>query len=169
MGVSKEKFEIVDLNQRFRSALIAFFVRRIGSQTQAEDLTQEVFVRMTNLKTDDVQNLEGYLFQIARNLLRDTHRRDNVRNNYEAIVRGDDQRDTESRHAERIIIARQALEKVAVILDGLPERTRSIFILHRMEAMARKDIAQAYGITISAVEKHLGKAMALLATKAGDL
>ncbi len=169
MGASLAKSDLAGLARRYRPALIAFFLRRTRDPARAEDLTQEVFIRLSDMTQDDVRNVEGYLFQIARNLLRDTHRRDSVRAGYAAIIGSDDQRETDHRDAERIIIARQTLENVARLLERLPERTRSIFILHRMEAMSRTDIARAYGISVSAVEKHLGKVMALLMTTEGDL
>jgi RNA polymerase sigma-70 factor (ECF subfamily) len=37
-----------------------------------------------------------------------------------------------------------------------------IFILYRLEAMPRKKIAESFGLSVSAVEKHIAKAMKLL-------
>ena len=43
-------------------------------------------------------------------------------------------------------------------LDELGERTRDIFMMYRLEKMKHRDIAALYGITVSAVEKHIAKA-----------
>jgi DNA-directed RNA polymerase specialized sigma24 family protein len=47
-------------------------------------------------------------------------------------------------------------------LMELPERTREIFILYRVENIARRNIAQAYGLSLSTVEKEVARATAYL-------
>ena len=42
---------------------------------------------------------------------------------------------------------------------ALPERTRDVFMLHRFEQMSYPEIARAFGISVSAVEKHIIKAL----------
>ena len=44
-------------------------------------------------------------------------------------------------------------------MEGLSERTRDIFILARIEHMHQRDIAKLFGISVSAVEKHVMKAL----------
>ncbi len=63
---------------------------------------------------------------------------------------------------ERILAGRQALGEVRQVLDSLPERTRTIFVLYRLEGLSRRDIADAHGISVSAVEKHIATAMKAL-------
>ena len=53
-------------------------------------------------------------------------------------------------------------------LREAPERTRSIFLLYRVEQMKKRDIAETYGISTSAVDKHLMKAMAHLWKRLGN-
>jgi len=68
---------------------------------------------------------------------------------------------------DRVLAGRQSLGQVAAALREAPERTRSIFILYRIEQMKKRDIAETYGISTSAVDKHLMKAMALLWARLG--
>jgi RNA polymerase sigma-70 factor (ECF subfamily) len=68
----------------------------------------------------------------------------------------------ESRDPERVLAGQQALGAIQRALNSLPERTRVIFVLYRLEGMARKDIAESFGLSVSAVEKHIAKAMKLL-------
>ena len=51
---------------------------------------------------------------------------------------------------------------------ALPERTRDVFLLHRFEEMTYSDISQHFGISLSAVEKHMIKALRLLSRAATD-
>ena len=67
---------IEGLNARFRGPLMSYFKRRVGNHAEAEDLTQQVFMRL--LAADDferVEQAEGYVFTTAANLLRDRDRR----------------------------------------------------------------------------------------------
>ncbi len=51
----------------------------------------------------------------------------------------------------------------ADLLSALPERTRHIFLLYRLEKMRRAEIASLFGISVSGVEKHIARAVARLA------
>lgn len=52
--------------------------------------------------------------------------------------------------------------EVMRVLAKLDTRTREIFILSRLERMKHREIAAIYGVTVSAVEKHVAKAAVLL-------
>ncbi len=163
MAQSLPDIDLTTLSRRYRGALVAYFLRAFGDAAQAEDLTQEVFVRLAGLAArGEIGNVEGYVFRVAKNLVRDTRRRRSVRLTYFSAAFEDKERGIDAQDAERVVMAREALARVLKVLDRMPERTRSIFILYRLEAMPRKDIADAFGITVSAVEKHLAKVMGLL-------
>jgi RNA polymerase sigma factor (sigma-70 family) len=147
------------LSRRFRPALMAFFLRRIRNHAEAEDLTQEVFMRLMNLPADRVDHPDAYIFQIAANLLRDQHRREKVRAAYQIRELSMDGFGVEFLDPDRVLSGRQALERMIGLLGNLPERTRTIFLLYRVESMKKADIAAAFGMTISGVNKHLIKAM----------
>ena len=155
------------LSARYRAPLAAFFVRRIGDPAEAEDLAQDVLLRVID-KVDlgALDKPDGYLFQIAGNLLTDRARRLKTR----AIA----QPDVESFHLqaevltpERVLQGKQDLAAVMAALRELPERTRDMFVLHRFEGLKHKDIAEQFGVSRSAVEKQLSKALAHLANRLG--
>ena len=70
---------------------------------------------------------------------------------------------------ERVLAGRQSLGQIAAALREAPERTRAIFLLYRVEQMKKRDIAETYGISTSAVDKHLMKAMAHLWKRLGSV
>jgi RNA polymerase sigma factor (sigma-70 family) len=160
--------EFVQLNRRFRPALMAFFMRRLANHAEAEDLTQEVFARLMAMGAGQLQQPDAYVFQIAANLLRDRGRRQKVREDYRFGVLASDGVGVEPIDPDRVLAGRQSLGQVAAALREVPERTRSIFILYRIEQMKKRDIAETYGISTSAVDKHLMKAMAHLWTRLGE-
>lgn len=158
-----ERAAIEALSVRFRPALIGYFRRRLKDTIEAEDLAQEVFLRM--LRRGNVRELDdvrGYIFETASSVLIDRKRRGNVRqrSNHESF---DPQGHAgETPPIDRVFIGRESLSRVSVALFELPERTRTIFILRRLEGMRYSDIAQRLGISVSAVEKHVMRAMAHL-------
>ena len=150
--------DIDELSRRYRAALMAFFLRRTFSRSDAEDLTQEVFARLASGERGVVDNPSAYLHQIAANLLRDRARREQVTTNYRRNVHGLLNPEIESIDPSRIFLARETLGDVANALRELPERTRIIFLLFRLEGMKQSELAEFYGISVSAVQKHLLRA-----------
>lgn len=160
--------ELLLLSGRLRPALIAFFQRRLGDPSHAEDLVQDLFCRLASGPPHVVDNPEGYIFRIAANLVNDHFRRNSVRARYHMLEDADHHADIDRLDAARLLEARESVGRVAQVLGMLPERTRHIFILYRLEGMQRKAIAEAFGISVSAVEKHIATAMRTLLRDAGD-
>ena len=159
-----------DLDARFRRPLMTYFRRRVGDHAEAEDLTQQVFLRL--LAADDferVEQAEGYVFTVAANLLKDRGRRASRRGEHVAIAPNPDlvaeltREAVEDRSPERVLLGRETLADVLRALDALGERTRDIYILFRLENMKQREIATLFGIGQSTVEKHVVKATMYLA------
>lgn len=160
---SRETF-LRDLSARYRLPLIAYFQRRVRSREEAEDLTQEVFLRLSRrLDVEQVDNAEAFLFRTAVNLLRDRSRRGKTAASHmdELAHRAG----FEELSPERVLQSRQSLASVLRALDELDERTRDAFILHRLEGMRHAEIASLYGVSVSSVEKYIIKAIAHLAKR----
>jgi RNA polymerase sigma factor (sigma-70 family) len=155
---------LADLDRRFRSPLLAYFRRRVSSGAEAEDLTQDVFVRiLKSLNTGPVHNAEALVFRIAVNLLRDRARR--VRRHgveeplsAECIMEFADAL-TVDLSPERVVLGEDTLATALSALGELDERTRAMFFLYRLEHLKIREIAQLYGISASAVEKQVSKAL----------
>ncbi|BEV11869.1 sigma-70 family RNA polymerase sigma factor [Asticcacaulis sp. DW145] len=148
------------LVRRLRNPLMRFFTRRTGSSADAEELVQELFVRL--LRRQDLlalENVDGYVFETAANLIRDKARRD--------IVRASDRHDdvtglslaTDAPSAEDSLVSRQRLARLIKALDTLPPRAQAIVMLRRFEEMSYAEIGKKLGISVSAVEKHMVRAM----------
>jgi RNA polymerase sigma-70 factor (ECF subfamily) len=156
-----------ELDGRFRGPLFSFFTRRVTDRSEAEDLTQEVFARLMRQTHQPAgQNIQAYVFVTAANLLKDRNRRQ-VRHKASAHWDIDQANDSlraepnliEERNPERVLLGKETLQEFLKALEGLSERTRDIFILSRIERMHQGDIAKLFGISVSAVEKHVMKAL----------
>ena len=162
------------LDTRFRAPLMAYFLRRIGNRGEAEDLTQETFVRLIGSHSfEQAEQANAYVFRVASNLLRD-RARTAARWRKNSALPTDPQvivqvarESVEDRGPERVLIGRESLIEVLACLDELGTRTKSIFILFRLEGMKQKDIAELYGIGLSTVEKHVMTAVLHLAKRFG--
>lgn len=161
-----DKFR-TELDRTFRAALVAFFVKRVRDRSEAEDLTQEVFLRiLRQAETIDPARAKSYVFTIAINLLRDRARTAAVQRT-ETHGALDAETDisaalVEDISPERVLLGKQTLAEVLAALESLSQRTRDIFVLYRIERMKQHEIAALLGLSQSAVEKHLVKAMTYL-------
>lgn len=141
---------------------MSFFLRRVRNHAEAEDLTQEVLARLLVSGERPEPSPDSYIFQVAVNLLRDRARRNKVRVEYVQGAGALNEQDVELLDPARVAGARDALAALVAGLEALPERTRSIFILYRIEDVDLETIARSFGISKSAVKKQVMKAMAAL-------
>jgi RNA polymerase sigma-70 factor (ECF subfamily) len=163
-----------ELGARFSRPLLTFFRRRIKDPSQAEDLAQEVLLRVMRACEDGhIERADSYVFKVAINLLRD-RKRQALRAGPTTFVSIDEALEgpietplVEALSPERVLLSKDSLADVLRALDELGELTRNVFILFRLENMKQKDIAALYGIGQSTVEKHVMKAAIHLATRYG--
>lgn len=153
------------LSREFRGSLLRYFGRRTKDTGDLEDMVQEVFIRLLRRGgTSDLerQNLNAYVFETASSVLKDRLRRAVVRHSTEHEPFDRDRHSGEDFSPEHVLLGRERLAQATAILLELPERTRVIFVLRRLEGMRFHDIAARLGISVSAVEKHMQRAVAHL-------
>jgi RNA polymerase sigma factor (sigma-70 family) len=160
--------ELSDLGRRWRPVLLAYFLRRVRNHAEAEDLTQEMLAKLVALDGSALESPEAYIFQMASNLLADRARRFKVRTQFLEIIGRADDVGIDPIDPFRIVAGRTELERLEVAIGSLPDRTRTIFILFRLENLAQDRIADAYGISTRAVKRHVARAMAYLMKEMRD-
>lgn len=108
---------------------------------------------------NNVTTGRAYLFTIARNLIIDNARRDKVVS-FETIA------DLELLQAENSVEAqlhaREALRQIEAIVETLPPQCRRVFVLRRIHERSMIEIAAEMSLSVSTVEKHLAKAIAIV-------
>lgn len=60
--------------------------------------------------------------------------------------------------AEAVLLARERVARLSECLAGLDDRTRKIFLAHRIDGMSYLEIAREHRLSVSSVEKHIAKA-----------
>lgn len=153
-----------------RPALVRFFRRRCKNLPQAEDLAQDVIMRtLGRAEWATVDQAKGYIFRTAANLWRDQVRHLKVTGGAElSWDENIGNAATEGIPLERVLLSEEELRRVDAALLQLNERTRDVFVLSRLEQMKYSEIASMLCISVSAVEKHMIKALAHLARQMHD-
>ncbi len=149
------------LFNRYDKKLYAFTLKYLKSETEAEDLVQEVFIKVwekrSTLKTHS--SFKSYLFTIAYNDILKFFRSKSYRQAYvrEAIAVSErfDKSD------ERLYYS-SILEQVDKLIDQLPERRKLIFIKSRKEGLSAKEIAEELGISPGTVDNNISDALKFL-------
>lgn len=145
---------------RYREPLRRFFERRLRNRADAEDLAQDVLVRLARQRLLVHQTRPAYIFLTARSVLLDQLRRNRVRK------RGDPPREDEALReapsAERVCDAQERVQRVSQLMERLTPRAKQVFTMQRIDGLTYTEIAQALGITMGTVEKHMTAALRFL-------
>jgi RNA polymerase sigma factor (sigma-70 family) len=141
-------------------------VRHRGrSQEDAEDLIQDALVRLTEYcRTAQVLNEEAFLERTIVNLSIDRHRRacrrPQAAESVEEIAETLPLLDT-SPGPDEVLAAQQRLNEIKEALDAISVRTREIYLAHRA-GYSHQDLAAAFGVSTSTVEKAIARAVVAL-------
>lgn len=141
-----------------RPMLLRLLRARLGSVEDAEEILQDMWLKLDHAASGPIAEPGAYLFRIANNLALDRRRAALARLKRESDWNDAHVVDSDAPSAEWMVIHSQRLAQVDAILNGLPDRTARIFRDYRYEGLARRIIAETLGISVSAVEKHLQRA-----------
>lgn len=160
------------LARRHRPTLLRYFSRHLASREDAEDLAQETLVRLSQQSPAAIAalvNVEAYLLRIASNLLRDRFRRDRSRHagDHVPIETVTIAWQGEEPSCERVYEDRLRLQDFLRALEALPPRCQQVFLLQRYDGLTYSAIAKRLEISVSAVEKHMMRALLHLDAKLG--
>lgn len=148
-----------------RNTLIRLLARLTGDRHIAEDLAQDAFVKVAAaVEAGDVQHLQPFLYQTARNLAFDHLRKQKVR----ALVHP---RPTAALEAtletvpaadpspETRMLDRARVRRFQAALADLPERARQVLLLHRIHGLPLAEIGRRFGVSERTIAKDLAAAL----------
>ena len=139
-----------------RDELLAFVSSRLRGADEAEDLVQDVFLRLlSGCRPITPVTLPSLIYTMARNLICDYYRRRQSRDDYEHILRGTSAVGNE---VETLLSAREITEQMERGLARLPEACREVYRLHIYGGMRVSEISLALGQGYKSVEHRLGLA-----------
>lgn len=163
-ATAEDRRVLAELADSFGPAVRAYFARKLSNPSDVEDLTQEVFERLLNRAgLESIGNIQGYIFQVAASVLVDRHRRAGRRPAADfPLAEADGAEINDELSPERVLLGREAYERMVRALMALPERTRMIVILSRFELLPAREIAARLNVSESLVAKELMRAVAYL-------
>jgi len=152
----------------YRDPLIRYFSRRGVAPVLAEDLAQDCFTRLFALNgREHIANEEAYLFQVAASVYADHLRLPHSRHAARHVPVDDFNAPAEVLAPDRVFEGREGVKRLVEALAELKPKTREIFLLNRMDGLSYTQIAVRFGVTPSAIEKQMMKAIAHLNLRLG--
>jgi RNA polymerase sigma-70 factor (ECF subfamily) len=162
-----------DLIGRYRRQVYSLALRMVRQSEDAEDLTQETFVRMFRAldRYDPTRSFTAWLFTITSRLCIDHLRRRKLAplplhhreagSDEEYVI---DIEDTEPRPDE-VTQRGEEEHRVQRLIDGLPAHYRIVVMLRHQQDLSYDEIAEALGIPLGTVKARIHRARALLAER----
>ncbi|MDB5456349.1 MAG: polymerase, sigma-24 subunit, subfamily [Caulobacter sp.] len=155
-----------------RVNLVRLFAARLRSTAEAEDLVQDLYLKVQAMgEVDAREGGSALLFRMAQNLMLDrlrsgaraSARDEGWRRLQGATVGGEQIADAPA--ADDVVAARQRLAALMAALETLPPREARAFTLHKLEGLSHAETAIAMGVSRSSVEKHISAALKTLIAK----
>jgi RNA polymerase sigma-70 factor (ECF subfamily) len=155
-----------------RANLIRFFAARGASPEAAEDLVQELYLKIAgHQEPEAVRAPVALLYRIAVNLMLDaarsvqrTQRRETAWRGETRVSVGGDEVSPEP-PADETMISRERLRRLVEAAAELPPQMGRAFRLHKLEGLSHAQTAQTMGVSVKAVEKHISAALKALTAK----
>ena len=155
-----------ELVERHQNAVIGTVAKMLGNSSDAEDISQQVFLRIwRNAKRyrPDAK-FTTYLFTITRNLVFNETRRRGRKKEVSADEREENSHhlieDSPDRQPDAEALQAELRQAVDDAIASLPDAQRMAVILRRYEQLPYEDIAEALGLSLSAVKSLLFRARA---------
>jgi RNA polymerase sigma-70 factor (ECF subfamily) len=166
--LSGESRRFQELVERYQDRMINFIQRSIGDRDRAQDLAQEVFIRVYRhmKRFDPEKKFSTWIYTIASNLAKN-ELRNRSRNPlvlFQALTSSweDDHRplqfEDSSMRPDDLYRKRRLQELVEQAAAELPEHHREVFVLREIEGKSYEEIAEITGTQLGTVKSRLNRA-----------
>lgn len=145
--------------------LIAFAGKFIEDRSVAEDIIQDVFLKVwLNRKTIEEETFQSYLFTMVRNACINHIKRKRISDKYNVNVQNPAKEEglyyadffSDPFHQT---IFNEIQQEIETVIQNLPDQTQKVFRLSRFQGMKNSEIATMLNISVRTVEKHNTKAL----------
>jgi len=169
--------KIIETVKAYSKRLFAFIRGKVSSDHDAEDILQDVWYQLAGAADpDEIEQMSGWLFKVARNKIIDRHRKRKTESIEDHTFESDDGEifvktmllqegnDPESEYLKEVF-----WQEVFSALDDLPEKQRQVFIWNELEDMTLQQIADKTGKKLKTIISRKGYAVKHLRKKLEDL
>lgn len=166
--MEKNKFKAFNeiYNTYYRKCFL--FAKSYVHQVEvADDFASEAMMRLwENFENaDDIINTQAFLLTVVKNLSLNYLKREQLKHVAHETIQNNTQKEMEFRISTLescdpdILFSSEVRSIFEKTLASLPEKTRKIFVMSRVEDKSNKEIAQKFGISVKGVDYHVAKAL----------
>ena len=155
---SLPQYDIGTLYSDHHGWLQGWLRRKLGNAGDAADLAQDTFIRVLGKReAPDVRAPRAYLSTIARALVADFFRRQDLERNYLDVLAALPEQHMPSPEERALIL--EALTAIDAMLDGMKPAVRQAFLLSQLEGLTYAEIAVQLGVTVRTVNNYMRSAI----------
>jgi RNA polymerase sigma factor (sigma-70 family) len=160
--------------------LLNFINTRMPSAEDAEDILQDVFYEFveTTRQTEPIEKAVAWLYRVARNKITDWYRKRKPERFENKTIQNEEEDEplfiadilsSLERPADDQMLLKVISEELMEALELLPEKQREVFVLHEIEGMSLKQIAEQTGTPLKTVISRKHYAVQFLRAQLRDL
>lgn len=159
-GISEQVFE--DVYRAYFKALHAYANSILADKEQAEEMVQQVFLKLWEKKAhlEINSSIQAYLYRSVYNESINFLKHEKVKQAHVSFVKHTTNESSGNHHKN--IDTKELEEKIRVALNKLPEQCRTIFQLSRHEELKYKEIAERLQLSVKTIENQMGKALKIM-------
>jgi len=152
-----------NIYERYCKKLYHFVLKSIKQETDAEEIVQDVFVKIWEMrdKIETNTSFESFLFRIAYNETMDLFRKRISEKKYVEYIKSIQQSEATTNTTDELRYNELSRE-IDSLLEELTPRQREVFCLSRSEGFSNKEISKKLDISENTVKKHLLNARSYL-------
>ncbi|MDR1379880.1 MAG: RNA polymerase sigma-70 factor [Tannerella sp.] len=140
------------LFMRYYGRLCRYVFGMLENREDSEDAVQELFLNLWDNrgKIEIRENVSGYLFKMAKNITLNHLR---SAKNYQAMLENQDKAD--SYYEDNPLEADEFRMALYDCIGRLPERSREVFLLHRVKGYRQKDISEKLSVSVKTIKNQI--------------
>jgi RNA polymerase sigma-70 factor, ECF subfamily len=158
------------LFERYRRAIVAHAARYVKDRARAEELAQEIFVRVYTTKSYQANaKFKTWLYRVATNVCLNELRRPENKEKLESLNGVEETKNVSASvlisrpvSPEEVLSSVELAKRVDRALDALPANQRAAFLMARHDNMSHEEIAEALETSVSAVKSLIHRALEAL-------
>ncbi len=147
---------------QYYESIRSFAYYKTSDVDLADDIVQEVFLKLwtnrNDIKSDTVKSL---LYTIAANTIKNHFKHQKVVYSFQK----EDNSNEFSDEADSNLRQEELNRKLQDALAEIPEKSREVFLMNRIEGLTYADIAERLGLSVKAIEKRMSEALSILRSR----
>ena len=149
---------ITELYSSHHGWLYGWLRKKLGCTHQAADLAHDTYVRVISSgRIPQPEQSRAFLTQVAKHLVMDMYRRYRIEQAYQEAIAALPLPLAPSVEERTLIL--ETLCEIDAMLDSMPAKVRTAFLMSQLDDMSYAEIAQNLGVTVSSVQKYMSKAL----------